>query len=171
MQQARERTRKAKLATRATRAAAKRVKARAMQAKASASQKKKELAAWPAHFTPADLGQGKEKDTKASVQARVAFLNRLRVRAPPLPPDMEALWDPFVEKYVRRMRSLYEKAVGVRMVEQVNKVRAGLGDYLLQEDGSVAVPSGSEPMGDKGYFEKWFRKNWLRLPKGGEVTL
>ncbi len=163
----REETRKRKAEEKAVKAEASKDKRRKALASAKAKAAAKALAALPKHFTAESLGQGHKKwGSKAAIAAREAALKRLRLRAPPLPPAVEALWPEFVSKYAVQVGKTYEASVGKVLIEHIEKVTARLGDHLLTEDGHAQKPSGDgAPKGDPGYFVKWVRAKYKGLPK------
>ena len=120
-------------------------------AKASAKSKKEALAMLPKDFDVNTLGQGHAKGgTRAHCAQRAVCLERLRLRAPPLSRELEAVWGEFKKDYAKWMGRQHVGAVGIRFLEVVRDVMLKLGDHLLNEDGSKAKPSPAalEPVGD-----------------------
>ena len=153
-------------------ALAKKIKARTLAAKVKAKANRQALAKLPKHFTPEGLGQGRKGGgTKVHVDARIALLERLRLRSPPLPPELEVLWPDFVSKYAKWLGTVQDVAVGVWLLGRVESVMQKLGDHLLTPDGKPHPPSGSPCVGNPIAFEKWVRAKWEGLPKAASSMI
>ena len=149
-------------------AAARKAKAQKLEidvAKARAKDGREALARMQKTFSIGDLGQGNAKGgTAKHHSSRVQLLERLRLRAPPLSPALEALWHDFARRYSLALASRCGAAVGVSLSENVAAVMKQLGHHLLTVDGKSQPPSGSSP-GDRGAFETFVRRGWRNLPR------
>ena len=151
-------------------------------AKAKAKSAKEALAKLPKEFDAAMLGQGHASGgTRAHCAQREACLERLRLRAPPLPRELDAAWDNFKKDYAKWMGTMHKGAVGIKFFEVVRDVMARLGHHLLNDDGSKAEPSAMalepvddavepsvaavEPVGNANAFKAFMIKARGRIPK------
>jgi hypothetical protein len=93
-------------------------------AKAAArKENEKKLLAIPAVFTPKDCGQG----GKHGLTARKNCLERLRLRAPPLPLPLEVIWKDRRDAYAKQMATIHGIAVGTAFIAEVNDCLRALG--------------------------------------------
>ena len=118
-------------------------------------------------FTAASLGQGHAKGgTRAHCMQREAALERVRLRAPALPLEWQAVWDDFKKKYAKRMGERHKEKVGIQLLEVLRDTMAALGDHLLAQDGSAVAPSsGLGPVGNPTAFTQFVRKAYKGLPR------
>ena len=118
-------------------------------------------------FTAASLGQGHAMGgTRAHCLQRETALERVRLRAPALPAELDAIWDDFKKRYAVCMGSRHKAAVGVRFLEVLRDVMAALGDHLTAQDGSKVAPSsGLGPVGNPNVFAQFVRKAYGELPR------
>ena len=135
--------------------------------RAAAREKKDALAKLPMEFTAASLGQGHPKGgTRAQCLQREAALERVRLRAPPLPLELEAIWEDFKKQYAKSMGARYKEKVGLRFVEVLRDTMAALGDHLLAQDGSIVAPSSKVgPVGNPKAFALFVGKAYRGLPR------
>jgi len=162
----RDESRKKRVCAQKTKALARKMKLRKLVAAKAAKAKREALALLPKDFGADDLGQGKKGGgTRAHLNARIAMLERLRLRSPPLPPDLEAVWPDFVSRYARYVGDTQQAAVGKWLIDRAKLIMDGLGDHLLGHDGKPQPPSGPEPLGQANLFAKWVRRKWEGLPK------
>ena len=172
MAELREEARKKRAASQKVKAAAKAMRARTAKVKAKTKANKAALAKYPTRFTDQGLGQGhKTGGARAHLAARVAVLERLRARAPPLPPDLDALWPVFVHKYAKKVGDVHKAAVGHALLERVKEVQDDLGHHLLDEKGGSRLPSGKSPTGCEDAFAKFVRRKWKSLPKAANELI
>ena len=148
-------------------AAARKLRVTKELASAAAKERKEILAKLPARFDDKMLGQGHpDGGTRTHCAARIAFLERLRLRAPPLSRELKVTWCDFSKDYARWMGVMHKAAVGVRMLEVARDTMAALGDHLLPEGGSEeAAVSHAELLGDPGAFSKFMKKARGRMPR------
>ena len=163
----REENRKKNRARAAVRDAARKLRLSQEKRRIAAREKKDALAKLPMEFTAASLGQGHAKGgTRAQCLQREAALERVRLRAPPLPLEVEAIWDDFKREYSKWMGSRYKEKVGLRFVEVLRDAMEALGDHLLARDGSIVEPSsGLGPVGNPNAFAQFVRKAYKGLPR------
>ena len=136
--------------------------------KAWAKAKQAALAKLPKEFTMAMLGHGhKEGGTRVHCVNREVLLERLRLRSPPLPLELQASWNEFKRAYVRYTRAAWKETAGLQLFEKVRDVMKKLGDHLLREDGSP--PSIAEPVGNADAFAAFVRKSRKRLPEAADT--
>ena len=90
----------------------------------------------------------------------------MRLRAPPLPLELEAIWDDFKKEYAKWMGARHKAAVGVRFVEVLRDAMAALGGHLLAQDGSIVPPSSMVgPVGNPKAFALFVGKAYTGLPR------
>ena len=105
----------------------------------------------------------------------------MRLRAPPLSRELEAIWCDFKKGYAQWMGRQHGDAVGIRFLEVVRDVMKELGDHLLNEDGSKreSSPAALEPvedalapsvddvelLGNADAFAAFIRKARKKLPR------
>ena len=135
--------------------------------RAAAREKKDALAKLPMEFTAASLGHGHAKGgTRAHCLQREAALERVRLRAPALPLELEAIWDDFRKEYARCMGARHKEKVGIQFLEVLRDTMAALGDHLLAQDGCIVAPSsGLGPVGNPNAFAQFVRKAYKGLPR------
>ena len=139
-------------------ARAPRPRKRRLRAREEKRQKKEALARLPRHFDVAALGQGKKGGGGvAFVKARQQLLERLRLRAPPLPADVEEWWPAFVARYAEHVGVAHKEKVGTELLARIRRVKDGLGGQLRSGDGKPRAPSGSVAKGNPDVFEAWVR--------------
>ena len=163
----REENRKKQRRRAAIKDAARKLRLSQEKRRAAAKERKEALAKLPLEFTAASLGQGHPKGgTRAQCLQREAALERVRLRAPPLPLEVEAIWDDFKREYSKWMGSRYKEKVGLRFVEVLRDAMEALGDHLLARDGSIVEPSsGLGPVGNPNAFARFVSKAYRALPK------
>ena len=128
---------------RAERNAAKKLKAEKDAVKADLEKKKAALALLPKTFSIVDFGQGhKLGGTKKHLDARVAALNRLKLRSPPLPADLDAEWNKFAVAYAEYEGKKSKAAVGHCFMEELRYVMWDLGGFLKPEPGEKSGEGG-----------------------------
>ena len=77
--------------------------------------------------------------TKKHLENRIALLNRLKLRAPDLPLDMEVLWEDFVKAYASWIAMQSKAAVGAVLAKEIQGVMDSLGQFLLSETGESQI--------------------------------
>ena len=93
-------------------------------------------------WTPADFGQGAPKLTKQSEANIREALQRCRLHSPPLPPDLDAMWALFLDKYPAQLRALHGPAMGARFIKELQTVRKKAGAAWEQrKSGAGASPA------------------------------
>ena len=129
---------------RVERAAAKKLKMEKDAAKAEHEKKKEALAKVPKTFTAVELGQGhKTGGAKKHLDARIAALNRLKLRAPPLPAELELDWDRWALRYASYEGRKSKAAVGAFFLLELKDIMEELGEHLLREKGDKKVEGGN----------------------------
>ena len=102
------------LVERRNKAELKRSKLHAISKRVCTQAKAEALKRLPAIFTADALGQGQEGGGgKQHAQRRREFLEPIRLRAPRLPDDLEAMWPNFAQQHALALGSRYDKAAGV----------------------------------------------------------
>ena len=170
----REENRKKRVARAAVKDAARKLRLSQEKRRAAAREKKDALAKLPMEFTAASFGQGHAKGgTRAQCLQREAALQRVKLRAPPLPLELEAIWDDFKKEYAKWMGARHKAAVGLRFVEVLRDTMAALGDHLLAQDGSIVEPSskGLGPVGNPNAFAKFVSKAYKGLPRDASTLV
>ena len=166
--------------TRRRKAEAQEVKLAETKAKQKAEKDRlKALAALEKTFSAATLGQGQKKGGgKAYITARVQALNRLRLRAPPLPSPFADEFDDFAKRYSESVGKKFGEAVGFYLIGKITAIMEELGDYLLPAKAEASsskkpkLTAGGEKAGDAQAFLTFMRKASKALPKcASEVTV
>ncbi len=107
-----------------------------------------------------DLGQGHPSGGNATHHHnRVLALERVKARAPKLPPDLEAKWPTFVQQLSAHAATQRGRAVGFWWQQAMRDVLALLGGYATLLPGQPLPPSGN-PEG----LADWMRKQLATLP-------
>ena len=153
--------------------AARKLRVRQEKRRAAAREKKDALAKLPMEFTADSLGQGHATGgTRAHCVQREAALERVRLRAPALPVELEAIWDDFKKRYAKSMGARHKAKVGVLFIEVLRDVMTALGDHLSAQDGSIVPPSSSlGPAGNPNAFAQFVRKAYKGLPRDASSLL
>ena len=116
--------------------------------------RKSELAKLPKCITSQDCGGGMEKGGgKKELAARMSLLERLKLKAPDLPLELEARWPEIKKGYAVRMGVQHKKEVGVRFITELKQVVDQLGEHL----DSTADGAPPKAGGSKGAFEAFVR--------------
>ena len=79
-------------------------------------------------------------------------LDRLKLRAPPLPEDLEAIWETFRQDQPRRLREKYGVKLGAVLIDRLRHVLEELGSHAVM---NPALPS-KKPRVAKGGNPKAF---------------
>ncbi len=121
----------------------------------------------PVGYSLEDLGQGQRWGGLATHHNnRMAALNRLKDRAPPLPVDLEAAWPNFVHQYSNHMKTEKGEVVGAWWVAQRESVLSALGPYAVEVPGARRLGGAPVPLlGNPEGFSNWMRKALGALPK------
>ena len=128
---------------------------------AKAAEKKehqKKLEALPVSFSAKDCGEG----GKHGLKARINCLERLRLRAPPLPFAVEVLWVNRRNAYAKRIQDIHKKHVGVVFLTRVNECLQALGIHYR---GLTEYNKLDKVTGDEKAFEQYVREMLKSLPK------
>jgi hypothetical protein len=99
------------------------------------------------------------------------MLERLKLRAPPLPAEIEALWPHIRNNYCRQVALFHNEYVGGYLVKEVNRVVDELGKHLNHPDPAVKV---SKKAGDPKAFERFvaqMRTQWPEKKDANETAL
>ncbi len=106
------------------------------RAKAASAAKKEALTKCAREFSAEMCGQGhKMGGSRAHHANRQMALERLRLRSPPLPLELEARWVSFKVRYSQRLAFQHKAAVGVTLLQIIRRVMNALGAHLLDADG------------------------------------
>ena len=179
VQVARRKSRIARAKTMSVKLAAHRLKVAALTQKEAFAARARALNLLPKNFSSNSLGQGKENGGgKEHLENRRFLLERLRLRSPGLPADLEAQWAWFVPRYAAHYGKLHGKTTGIRAYTEAKELLADLGEHRLP-DGSgkasamstVAASATSAP-GNAAAFELFVRKRLKLLqpdPKAANV--
>ena len=98
--------------------------------------KKAALTKLSKEFGVEELGQGnKLGGTKNHLNSRIAMLNRLKLRAPELPLDMEVGWKEFVKVYASWCGKAWKATVGLGLIKEVGRVMDLLGQFCRSPTG------------------------------------
>jgi hypothetical protein len=128
-------------------------------AKAAARKEyEKQLLAIPTMFTPKDCGQG----GKHGLAARKNCLERLRLRAPPLPLHLAVIWNDRKHAYAKQMATIHGLAVGVAFIAEVNACLLALGVHYR---GPTLYNGKGILTGDAKGFEVFVRRMGRILPR------
>jgi hypothetical protein len=132
---------------------------RAQEAKAAEKKEhQKKLDALPMSFSAKDCGEG----GKHGLKARINCLERLRLRAPPLPFAVEVLWTNRRNAYAKRIQDIHKKHVGVVFLDRVNLCLQQLG---IHYQGVTQYNKLDKVTGDEKAFEVFVREMLKSLPK------
>ena len=102
------------------------------------------------------LGQGKTQLTKETVSNMREALERLRLRAPELPPRVEALWEHFVANFPAWLWK-NERAPPIKFLDSLKGVQEALGGHYqpnpLKPDKRRKIDHG-----DPAAFSNWVQQ-------------
>ena len=136
------------------------------------------LSELPALFDAKNCGQGHAKGgTQEHVRKRKACMQRLRLRSPPLPDWLDALYDDITAWHVEDCGKRLKGAAGVGFLNGVDRVIAGLGHHLLPaEGGAPPMPKSSsssskEAAADPKAFEKFVVALRDKMPKAATALV
>ena len=144
-------------------------KAKCAKVKRAAWQSK--LNALPKVFSAKDCGQGHPKGGGPKEhQKRVQCLERLKLRAPALPIEKEALWKSVAEKYSQKFARDSHNNTGNVFIAKVNEVIKALGHHLKGSASShgvaaTAAAAADAVAGNAGAFERFFDHMDSQTPK------
>ena len=131
-----------------------------------------ELSKLPRKFNSTDCGQElKGGGNKTHQTSRQKLVERLKLRAPPLPAEVEALWPHIRNNYCRQIALFHGEYVGCFIVKEVNAVIAALGKHFTHPDPAVFA---SKMAGDPKAFERFvaqMRTQWPELKDANETCL
>ena len=95
------------------------------------------------------------------------MLERLKLRAPELPAELEALWPHTRNNYCRQVAKFHREYVGCFLVKEVNKVISELGMHFTHPDPSVLV---SKKKGNPRAFEEFVQQMRAKWPEKKDAT-
>jgi len=149
----------------ALKALAKKQKLAKAAAKRKDAAKKTALAKLPTTFKAGELGQGHDKGgTKCHEINRVALLNRLALRSPPLPLEWQEKMQDLFRKYSNVLARDRKSNVGTFLLGEVKEVMADLGIYLRGEKGED-LSEGKKGKGSKDVFLVYLKRIAKKVPK------
>jgi hypothetical protein len=132
LEKVRAETRKRKLEESAVKLSEKQSKMAKDEDKKLQLARSKALALLPKKFNSDEFGQGHATGgTKAHATAREQCLDRLRLRAPPLPLNLDEYWPEFKSQYSHWIGEKKKGATGKYFLDTVERVMKELGDHLL----------------------------------------
>ena len=171
MEKVRAETRKRKLEETAVKLSKKQAKMAKDEDKKLQLARNKALAVFPKKFNSDDCGQGHSTGgTKAHATAREQCLDRLRLRAPPLPLNLDEYWPEFKSQYAHSIGEKRKSAVGIFFLDTVEGVIKELGDHLLplgppsKKASASALKPVDPPKGDPRALERFIEQ--ARKPLG-----
>ena len=102
-------------------------------------------------WDPKDFGQG-AKALTAPVENNIReALERCRARAPPLPPDLAAMWPMFLARYAAHLRSLQGPAMGAYFINRIKNLMKELGPkWQTNPSSGSAASAGPAPPSSGG---------------------
>ena len=122
------------------------------------------LAKLPRSYSAQDCGNGiKNPLSKPHQTNRQNALERIKLRAPKLPPAMEVQWEKIRNNYCRQMALYYKDFVGGMFVREINQLVKDMGKYLVHPD--EKVPKDSVKTGDPKAFENFVEKMRTQWPE------
>ena len=117
------------------------------------AQLEKEALKGPLRFSLEDFGQGHKHGGDAKHNRnRMAALDRLRLRPPPLPAHLEAQWQLLRESISKHYAATHKHAVGFVFKNAIDTVVAALGVHALPVPGVPVAPKGAS---DDKAFQLW----------------
>ena len=118
----------------------------------------------PRSWTAKDFGQGLPHDQTANKKVIANYreaLHRLRLRAPPLPDDLSALWDAFLEEFPDWWLQQHKRKLGniggTVFRDACQKIIDSLGKHCVRDPAKTGAPRSSKD-GDANAFASWVRK-------------
>ena len=134
-------------------------KAAKCQALLDEGRRQAQLDKIPQNFDAGDLGQGHPTAMLYRHQrARTACMDRLHLRAPPLPPDLEVEWRRLRDWYCDDVARKYKSGTGAHFIKRVEEVCTKLGSHLLYS-------SADKVGGDATQFTRFVRSIRKCMPK------
>ena len=128
-----------------------------------------EIAKLPSAFSSLECGQGKKWKGQAALRQRVRCLDRLKLRAPPLPLALEVQWVRRRDAWAKAIAVEKREDVGNRFINSINYVLEQLGQWY---DGPTPYNKpGSEPKGRQDAFERFVVKLEKYVPKSMKVAM
>ena len=134
-------------------------------------KRKHELTKLPKRFTASACGQDQDAGGgRDAMNTRVAVLERLRLRSPPLPCWLSEEWEPIRDWYCKSMAERHKKAVGVRFLNDVNAVIDALGELIRPGENGAPCKKPKKGGNPKAFeqFVLWMRKN---MPQPGRFVV
>jgi hypothetical protein len=128
---------------------------------AKAAEKKelqKKIDALPLNYSAKECGEG----GKHGLKARINCLERLRLRAPPLPFATEMLWANRRNAYAKRIQEIHGKHAGATFLNRVNLCLKELGIHYRGETEFNKI---DKVAGDEKAFEKYVKEMLKSLLK------
>jgi hypothetical protein len=131
------------------------------------AEKRKEIAAelakLPRKFNSTDCGQElKDGGNNKHQTNRQNLLERLKLRAPLLPPAVELLWPHIRNNFARQAALFHKEYVGCFIIKEVNAVINDLGKYFTHPDPAVKK---SSKAGCPRAFEQFVERMRVQWPE------
>ena len=105
----------------------------------------------PWRWKPEDFGHGMKPDEIAGKKVIANYrsaLERLRIRAPPLPDDLKVLWDDFIEEFpdywLQTNKTHLVSSAALKFLDTLKKIIEALGKHCLEDPGTKAKPRGKD---------------------------
>ena len=139
------------------------------------AEKKKEdaklLDSIPRNFSAEECGAGvKNVYSKKHQINRQNALERIKLRAPPLPPAIEVKWIDIHNNYCRQMAIRYKDFVGGMFVREVNALVKVMGKYLVHPKVKPSSKTTGDPKAFENFVEGLDRDRWQRQKKPQETS-
>ena len=121
-------------------------------------------------WTPQDFGTQLAFTGEHRRNIREA-MDRLKLRAPPLPDELQAVWHRFREDYPMRLRGEFGQKLGVVLLTNLSVVLIDLGQYALQNPALKSKKPRAVSGGDPKAFENFLRHQLKLKPGSSSVVL
>lgn len=121
-------------------------------------------------WTPQDFGTNLAFTGDHRRNIREA-LDRLKLRAPPLPDELQAVWNRFREDYPVRLRAQYGVKLGKVLLTNLAMVLNDLGQYALENPALKSKKPRAVSGGDPKAFEVFLRDQLKLQPGSSSVVL
>ncbi len=117
----------------------------------------------PWSWNAVDFGHGLAHDVKAPkkvIENYRTALERLRIRAPPLPDDLAVLWEAFIEEFpdywLQKKKTKIVGSAAMKFLDTLKAIIKDLGQHCMEDPGTKAKPRGKD--GDPNVWAAWVRQ-------------
>ena len=114
-------------------------------------------------WTVADFNSP-ERMTKEHEKHIREALERIRIRAPSLPDELQANWKHFLEVWPQKMRSEHGVKAGAVIINRISNVLQDLGRHALLNPALSSKRPRSKAAGDSEAFNNFLRQHMLAKP-------